>query len=298
MSAALIHYSIMGNTRLNVALVALAVAFFTGHQILWSTQLLCDNNLLGTPPPQNNNNNVANDIRMAKFNRLKSPPSNIYVLGERNSGTNYAAATLRKAFNPPNNVSNPALSHEYFSADIPVLKHKHMFRHTLLNDTELAEIANRTDILWILVVRSPCEWAEAMKRLPWHVCMPNDITSECPGAKFVGFEHKEDLKKYTLSEFFNMEWGGEYPRNRPYNHCHDTLSHFTLHTCYFKDWPESTNFRNLSFVGKDFVYRNIFQLRRHKLMLMKQIIDTVPRHVKILRLHELERSPEIFIQVR
>ena len=210
-----------------MALVALAVAFFTGHQILWSTKLLCDNNLLGTPPPQNNNNKVANDIRIAKFNRLKSPPSNIYVLGERNSGTNYAAATLRKAFKPPNEVE-PALKHEYFSADIPVLKHKHMFRHTLLNETELAEIANRTDILWILVVRSPCEWAEAMKRLPWHVCMPNDITSECPGAKFVGFEHKEDMKKYTLSEFFNMEWGGEYSGSR-LNNIIDTALYLTLH---------------------------------------------------------------------
>ena len=31
---------------------------------------------------------------------------------------------------------------------------------------------------------------------------------------------------------------------------------------------------------------------------MKQIIDAVPRNVKIVRLHELERSPEILIQVR
>ena len=30
---------------------------------------------------------------------------------------------------------------------------------------------------------------------------------------------------------------------------------------------------------------------------MKQIIDFVPRNVKIVRLHELERSPEVFIQV-
>ena len=48
----------------------------------------------------------------------------------------------------------------------------------------------------------------------------------------------------------------------------------------------------------DFIYKNIFQLRKHKLEIMKQIIDTVPRNVKIVRLHELERSPEILIQVR
>ena len=64
------------------------------------------------------------------------------------------------------------------------------------------------------------------------------------------------------------------------------------------DWPESTNYRNLSFVGDEFIYRNIFHLRRHKLMLMKQIIDAVPRNVKIVRLHELERSPDTFVTVR
>jgi len=48
----------------------------------------------------------------------------------------------------------------------------------------------------------------------------------------------------------------------------------------------------------DFMYKNIFKLRKHKLMIMRQIMDTVPRNVKIVRLHELEKSPEIFIQVR
>ena len=47
---------------------------------------------------------------------------------------------------------------ERFASGIPVLMHKHMFRHDLLNETELAEIEARTDILWILVVRSPCDW--------------------------------------------------------------------------------------------------------------------------------------------
>ena len=99
----------------------------------------------------------------------------------------------------------------------------------------------------------------------------NNITSECPGG-FIGFEHQEEMRNYTLSEFFEMEWG---------------------------DWPESSNFRNLSFVSEEeFTYRDIFQLRRHKLLLMKQIIDGVPRNVKIVRLHELERSPETFVQVR
>jgi len=258
--------------RLNLALIALAVAFFSCiQQVIWSTTQsdgsMCDT--LHHEPPIDVGIESSLDARKSKFTRLKKPPSNIYVLGERNSGTNYAAGVLRKAFNTPNEVDS-SRTHEYFSSDIPVLRHKHMLRHSLLDEAELSEISKRTDILWVLAVRSPCEWAEAMKRNPWHMCYPNNITSECPGAKFIGFEHKRHLTKYTLSEFFQMEWG---------------------------DWPESTNFRNLSFVTEDnFIYRNLFQLRRHKLMLMKQIIDAVPRNVKIVRLHELERSPETFIK--
>ena len=199
------------------------------------------------------------------------PPTNIYILGERNSGTNYAASILKKAFAPPNNIiDDPSRSHEAFSSDIPILRHKHMFRHSLLNETELREIATRTDILWILVVRRPCDWAEAMKRMPWHMCNPTNVASDCPGDELIGFEHSKTLLRYSLVEFMQMEWG---------------------------DWPESSNFRNLSIVSNDFIYRNIFELRRHKLQLMKQIVDIAPRNVKIVRLHELELSPELMIQV-
>ncbi|KAL3787593.1 hypothetical protein HJC23_000081 [Cyclotella cryptica] len=174
---------------------------------------------------------------------------------------------ISQAFDPPNEP-DPTRKHEYFSSDIPVLLHKHMFRHFLLNETELDVISARTDILWLFAVRSPCEWAEAMKRIPWHMCHPDNIKG-CPTIKFIGFERKALMKNYTLEEFFQMPWG---------------------------DWPESRNFRNLSFVSHEYTYRNVFQLRRHKLMLMKQIMEAVPRNVKIVRLHELERSPEIFIQ--
>ena len=216
-------------------MVSLAVVC-VAYQMIWSTSL-CGNNYdapIGSVSytrlisGSNNDTYILQssdhilNTKIDKFTHLKDAPTNIYVLGERNSGTNYASATLRKAFIPPNKVSS-SQTHEYFSADIPVLRHKHMFRHTLLNETELTEIANRTDILWIFAVRSPCEWAEAMKRLPWHVCKPGNISSECPGAKFIGFEHQIDMRKYTLAEFFRLEWG---------------------------DWPESTNFRNMSFVGK------------------------------------------------
>lgn len=233
-----------------------------------------------------NNNYVMNNLRTALDTDTvttisnhhipdpTTPPTNIYILGERNSGTNYAASILKKAFVPPNDIlTDPSRAHEAFSSDIPILRHKHMFRHSLLNETEIQEIAHRTDILWLLVVRRPCDWAEAMKRLPWHMCNPTNIASDCPGTKIVGFQHAKTLQRYTLAEFMQLEWG---------------------------DWPESSNFRNLSLVsskGGDFMYRNVFELRRHKLQLMKQIVDMVPRNVKIVRLHELELSPESMIQV-
>jgi hypothetical protein len=175
---------------------------------------------------------------------------------------------LRDAFDPPNHVDTTR-THEYFSSDIPVLRHKHMFRHSPLSRMEMDEIRRRTDVLWVLAVRRPCDWAEAMKRMPYHMCMPNDIRSECPGPEFVGFEHRLELRNYSLSEFFDLEWG---------------------------DWPESTNYRNLSFVSDEYTYRNVFDLRRHKLGIMRQIMNAVPRNVKIARLHELELSPEIFVK--
>lgn len=84
-----------------------------------------------------------------------STTSSIYVLGERNSGTTFVSNTLAKAFDPPNKMGSNA---EKFASDIPVLLHKHMFRHDLLDKSELAEIRARDDIIWIMVVRSPCEW--------------------------------------------------------------------------------------------------------------------------------------------
>mmetsp|Transcript_31121 Transcript_31121/g.64052 ORF Transcript_31121/g.64052 Transcript_31121/m.64052 type:complete len:343 (-) Transcript_31121:85-1113(-) len=241
-----------------------AAISFSSQRVLWNlTTTAATDDPKGFSSP----NLLTHKINFNNFSRLQTSPKNIYVLGERNSGTNYVARILRNSFDPPNKP-DPSRTHEFFSSEIPVLLHKHMFRHTLLNETELMEIYNRTDILWILAVRRPCDWAEGMYRLPWHMCPPKNISSGCPG-EFIGFEHKETLKQYTLQEFFEMEWG---------------------------DWPESSNFRNLSFVGNEFIYRNIFQLRRHKLRLMKQITNTVPRNVKIARLHEIERSPEAFIQ--
>jgi hypothetical protein len=82
-------------------------------------------------------------------------PTSVYVLGERNSGTTFVSNTLGAAFDPPNEMGSNL---EWFSIDVPVLLHKHMFQHELLDKEELGEIKARDDILWIMVVRSPCNW--------------------------------------------------------------------------------------------------------------------------------------------
>ena len=65
---------------------------------------------------------------------------------------------------------------------IPVLEFKHMFRHSLLSETEIDELKLHTDSLWILAVRSPCDWADAMFRKPWHLCDPNSPPQKFKGA--------------------------------------------------------------------------------------------------------------------
>ncbi|KAL7539719.1 hypothetical protein ACHAXR_010507, partial [Thalassiosira sp. AJA248-18] len=210
-----------------------------------------------------------------------SSPSNLYILGERNSGTTFVSNTLGLAFDPPNAMGSKL---EKFSTDIPVLLHKHMFRHDLLDKKELAEIKARDDILWIMVVRSPCDWAEGMFRKPYHLCPPKHPEKCGPGSDF----HKDKIwmnqntvAGISLLDFFTkMEW---------------------------KDWAESVPFLrdktdegseevSISKVSANYTYPNVFRLRQHKLKIMKQIMETVPRNVKFVRLKELERSPEMLIQ--
>lgn len=226
---------------------------------------------------------LCRDSSQASSNGLPiSSPSKIYILGERNSGTTFVSNTLGEAFDPPNTMGSNL---EKFSSDIPVLLHKHMFRHDLLSRNELAEIRARDDILWVMVVRSTCDWAEGMFRKPYHLCPPKHPEKCGPGsdpdAKI--WMNQNSMAGVSLLQFFTeMEWN---------------------------DWAESVPFlRNkvdekkgseefpISKVSANYTYPNVFGLRRHKLEIMKQIIETVPRNVKFVRLKELERSPELFIQ--
>ena len=96
----------------------------------------------------------------------------------------------------------------------------------------------------------------------------------------------EKSRNKSLLDFFEMEW---------------------------KDWAESVPFLrdqgrearlvtptgkevSISKVSANYTYPNVFGLRRHKLGIMKQIVEAVPRNVKFVRLNDIERSPEMFIQ--
>eukprot|EP00804_Cyclotella_cryptica_P026423 CCRYP_008091-RB/>CCRYP_008091-RB protein AED:0.18 eAED:0.18 QI:165/1/1/1/0.83/0.71/7/1818/557 len=208
-------------------------------------------------------------------------PSIIYLLGERNSGTTFVSDTLAEAFDPPNSMGSNL---EKFSSGIPVLLHKHMFRHDLLNEAELAEVKARRDIVWVLVVRAPCDWAEGMYRKPYHLCPPK-FPERCgptsdPDQKI--WMNQNNVAGVKLLDFFTtfpwVDWAESVP--------------FLRSSTNREGDPEVS----ISKPSLNYTYPNVFALRRHKLKIMKQIIEAVPRNVKLVRLKEIERSPEKFIQ--
>jgi len=218
-------------------------------------------------------------------------PSNIYILGERNSGTTFVSNTLAEAFEVPNTMGSNL---EKFSSDIPVLLHKHMFRHDLLTNKELAEIKAREDILWIMVVRSPCDWGEGMFRKPYHLCPPKSPEkcgpSSDPNDKI--WLNQNSVAGKSLLEFWTeMKWN-DWAESVPF-----------LRDNGENEWKKKKGKKNvetkeisISKVSSNYTYPNVFSLRRHKLEIMEQIVEVMPRNVKLVRLNELERSPELFIQ--
>jgi hypothetical protein len=202
---------------------------------------------------------------------IRASPSQIYLLGERNSGTNFVERILGRQIDkqhtrvPPLDLSILHVFGTSFtmSSDIPLFGLKHMFRHQPLNDTEVAFLQEATDLLWVLVVRNPCDWADAMYRTPWHLCpTKNDAPDRCPG-EYIGTDRIAVKDKTRLEFFQDMEW---------------------------RDWHESTLDPN------DFTYDSVFELRRHKLSLMKQLMEVSPHRFHLAHLDQVELQPELFVQ--
>lgn len=204
-----------------------------------------------------------------------TPPKLIRLLGERNSGTSYLEDILKTAFFPryARNRTGTQQQHPHdlrhpFSADVdnPMLGFKHMFRHAELSHAELETLkTDYPDTLWVLIVRSPCAWADAMYRSPWHMCNPPGVDNEygrCPGPRIK--KNSQALENTTRNDFFQMPWG---------------------------DWAESESEPN------NYTYDNVFALRRHKLRIMWQLIQAVgPHRVKVLHLQSFEAVPGLLVQ--
>lgn len=206
-------------------------------------------------------------------------PSQIYLLGERNSGTTFVSNTLANGFEPPNTIGSDL---EKFSSDVPVLLHKHMFRHDLLNQDEIDEIRRRDDILWIMVVRSPCDWAEGMFRKPYHFCSPRkpEMCGPKSDPKNKIWLNQNHMLGIKLIEFLTTVQWADWAESVP----------------FLRDGGEGEGDVSISKVSANYTYPNVWALRRHKLSIMKQMIETVPRNIKFVRLKEFEKNPEYLMQ--
>lgn len=135
-----------------------------------------------------------------------------------------------------------------------------MFRHNVLSDTELKRVIAAKHILWILQIRNPCSWSDGMYRKPWHMCSP-DRDARCDGI-YIGI-NSEETSNMTRAQFMRSPWRDNVEANN-----------------------NATNFE----------YANVFALRRHKLKIMLQIKEAIPRRATFSRLHVLEKNPFRFLQ--
>lgn len=127
-----------------------------------------------------------------------------------------------------------------------------------------------------------------MFRKPYHLCPPNHperCGPESDPKKKIWLNQNSMVGNTLLHFFTDMEWG-DWAESVPFMRDEDEKSKKK------KGGPEMS----ISKVSTNYTYPNVFGLRQHKLNIMKQIIEAVPRNVKFVHLKELERSPETFIQ--
>ena len=191
----------------------------------------------------------------------------IHLLGERNSGTNYIGQVLSSAFYPQyHRVVWDSKCR--FVCGIPVFRFKHAFRHNLLSPTEMETLQQQpnNDILWILAVRSPCDWADAMYRNPWHLCTAKSQCSNNNPDQPAFINIAKLPAGTTRAKFWStFPW---------LDHREAVLGNYTT----------------------DFSYRNVFALRKHKLLLMQQLMEAMPDRVHIVHLKTVERAPEALVE--
>lgn len=144
-------------------------------------------------------------------NELYAPPTKIVIWGERASGASYVATVLERAFGSPK-----------------VYRHEHLLRDEVFDEDDLDALSqDRTDVLWVMVVRSPCGWADAMIRLQGsQMSVGKDLTSEeyyrLPWADLALNSDSPDNKTTYFGDIFQLRKSKlilmsqvmkKYPRN-------------------------------------------------------------------------------------
>ena len=183
---------------------------------------------------------------------LDKPPTKIVVLGQLNSGNEYAADILREAF----------------GTDMVIL-HEHIYRNDFLDQSELSDVASRTDILWVMTMKPPCEWADSVLQVQKDACERKELSGE----QCKVYDFASDTDYYRIPWY---DW---------HQNSNTTVNGKDENNVIIRSKPEHNS-----------RYDDIFDARQRKLLLFKQIMDAVPRHVKILRLGEFQLNPDVFVK--
>lgn len=194
------------------------------------------------------------------------PIDKVYLLGERNSGTKFIGKLLHKAFGDHYAAGTGNKHVTGYETEIPILNFKHIFRHSELNSTETKTLQHMNQSLWLLVVRNPCDWADAMYRVPWHLCPPYKSLEWCLNQPKLGLK-KEQREGVTRAQFFQNRWN---------------------------DWME-LKLQRENHEMYNHSYPSVFALRNHKLRIMFQIMKMQPHNVKVIHLKEVSRSSNSLI---
>jgi hypothetical protein len=183
------------------------------------------------------------DVDGLTMNPMLSPPTRVVVLGERESGVDHVVEVIDSAF------------------QLDVSKHPHITRQTQLTEAELKHISSQTDILWIIVVRTPCEWAESMLQLKRDVCEKNNVLQN------------KGLKSCNVDQdSYNFQWDDWLDVG------HDVEEIIPTEK------------------GTTMKHQHIFEMRRQNLLILQQFMELIPRHVKIVRYGEFELNPNALVK--
>jgi len=129
-----------------------------------------------------------------------------------------------------------------------------------MTETELRHFVEQsTDALYILMVNNPCDWVMDIKENPWHICplVESGGSLACDRRG----RNREVFAQGSLTDFIQMP----------------LIDHGEL----------------MSKTTTNATYNNIFQLRAHKLRLMQQVRDVLPRNrVRVIKSKDADAEPD------